>query len=48
MRIVLAQRTGDCTQLERTRPVLERLEDRQFLRQLEEVAAALGESRIST
>ena len=43
MRIVLAQWTGDRTQLERARPVLERLGDRQFLRRLEEVAAALGE-----
>jgi class 3 adenylate cyclase len=42
MRIVLARRTGDRTQLERARPVLERLEDRQFLRRLEEVEAALG------
>ena len=43
MRIVLAQRTGDWAQLERARPVLERLGDRQFLRRLEEVADALGE-----
>ena len=42
MRIVLAQRTGDRTQLERARPVLERLGDRQFLRRLEEVASALS------
>jgi class 3 adenylate cyclase/tetratricopeptide (TPR) repeat protein len=42
MRIVLAQRTGDVSQLERARPVLERLGDRQFLRRLEEVGAALG------
>jgi hypothetical protein len=41
MRIVLAQRTGDAAQLERARPVLERLGDRQFLRRLEEVHAAL-------
>src|SRR5262249_32519121 len=41
MRIVLAQRTGDASQLERARPVLERLGDRQFLRRLEEVRAAL-------
>jgi hypothetical protein len=40
-RIVLAQRTGDRAQLERARLVLERLGDRQFLRRLEEVAAAL-------
>jgi hypothetical protein len=42
MRIVLAQRTGDRAQLERARPVLERLGDRQFLRRLGEVASALG------
>jgi hypothetical protein len=42
MRIVLAQRTGDRAHLERARPVLERLGDRQFLRRLEEVAATLG------
>jgi hypothetical protein len=41
MRIVLAQRTGDRALLERARPVLERLGDRQFLRRLEEVAATL-------
>src|SRR5262249_30615593 len=41
MRIVLAQRTGDRAPLERARPVLERLGDRQFLRRLEEVRAAL-------
>ena len=41
MRIVLAQRTGDCAPLELARPVLERLGDRQFLRRLEEVRAAL-------
>ncbi|HEX6798675.1 MAG TPA: adenylate/guanylate cyclase domain-containing protein [Ktedonobacterales bacterium] len=38
MRIVLAQRSGDHAQLERARPVLQRLGDRQFLRRLEEVA----------
>jgi len=43
LRIVLAQRTGDLTQLERARPALERLGDRQFLRRLEKVAAALDE-----
>jgi class 3 adenylate cyclase len=43
MRIVLAQRAGDRAQLERARPVLERLGDRRFLRRLEEVAAALHE-----
>jgi hypothetical protein len=42
MRIVLAQHTGDSTQLEHARPALERLGDRQFLRRLDEVAAALG------
>jgi hypothetical protein len=41
MRIVLAQRTGDRAPLARARPVLERLGDRQSLRRLEEVAAAL-------
>jgi hypothetical protein len=39
MRIVLAQRTGDRAQLERARPVLERLGDKQFLRKLEAVVA---------
>jgi hypothetical protein len=38
MRIVLAQRSCDLAQLERARPVLQRLGDRQFLRRLEEVA----------
>jgi hypothetical protein len=41
MRIVLAQQTGDRAQLERARPVLERLGDRQFLRRLAEVEGAL-------
>jgi class 3 adenylate cyclase len=41
MRIALAQRTGDGSQLEQALPVLERLGDRQFLRRLEEVQAAL-------
>jgi hypothetical protein len=41
MRIVLAQRTGDRAPLDRARPVLEQLGDRQFLRRLEEVEAAL-------
>jgi hypothetical protein len=41
LRVVLAQRTGDRIQLERARPVPERLRDRQFLHRLEEVAAAL-------
>jgi hypothetical protein len=43
LRIVLAQRTGDRTQLERARPMLEQIGDRQFLRRLEEVASALSE-----
>jgi class 3 adenylate cyclase/tetratricopeptide (TPR) repeat protein len=42
MRIVLAQRTGDRTHLDRARPVLEQLGDRQFLRRLEEVEGALA------
>jgi class 3 adenylate cyclase len=41
MRIVLAKCTGDLSQLERARPVLERLEDRLFLRKLREVEALL-------
>ncbi|PZS01541.1 MAG: hypothetical protein DLM70_11745 [Chloroflexi bacterium] len=41
MRIVLAEMTGDLAPLERARPVLERLEDRQFLRRLGDVAASL-------
>jgi class 3 adenylate cyclase/tetratricopeptide (TPR) repeat protein len=41
MRIVLAAMAGDSAPLEQARPVLERLEDRQFLRRLEEVAASL-------
>ncbi|HLY29817.1 MAG TPA: hypothetical protein VKQ36_02195, partial [Ktedonobacterales bacterium] len=41
MRIVLAKRTRDLSQLERARPVLERLEDRLFLRKLSEVEKAL-------
>ncbi|HZO74801.1 MAG TPA: adenylate/guanylate cyclase domain-containing protein [Ktedonobacteraceae bacterium] len=41
MRVVLAQRTKDLSQLERARPVLERLGDRHFLRRLEEVEAVL-------
>ena len=43
MCIVLAQRTGDRTQLERARPVLERLGDRRSIRRLEEIAATLDE-----
>jgi hypothetical protein len=42
MRIVLAQRTGDRAPLDIARPVLERLGDRQYLRRLEEVDAALA------
>jgi class 3 adenylate cyclase len=41
MRIVLAKRTGDHSQLERARPVLKRLEDRLFLRKLRQVEQAL-------
>jgi hypothetical protein len=41
MRIVLAQQTGDASQLEQARPVLERLGDQQFLRRLEEVQNSL-------
>jgi hypothetical protein len=41
MRIVLAQHTGDRAHLVRSRTVLERIGDRQFLRRLEEVAATL-------
>jgi hypothetical protein len=43
-RITLAQRTGDRALLERARLVLEALGDRQFLRRLEEVEAALKRS----
>jgi class 3 adenylate cyclase/tetratricopeptide (TPR) repeat protein len=43
MRIVLAQRTSDQTQLERARPVLERLGDRRSLRRLEEIEAIIDE-----
>jgi len=42
LRIVLAQRTGDRTQLERARLLLEQLGDRQFLRRLEEVTIELN------
>ncbi len=42
MRIVLAERTGDRSELERARPVLERLGDRQFLRRLEKISAELN------
>jgi tetratricopeptide (TPR) repeat protein len=41
LRLVLAQHTGDRSQLERAKQVLERLGDLQFLSRLEEVAAAL-------
>jgi class 3 adenylate cyclase len=41
VRIVLAQMTGDASHLEKARPVLERLQDRLYLRRLDEVAAAL-------
>jgi hypothetical protein len=41
MRIVLARRTGDASQLDRARPVLEALEDRLFLRKLREAEATL-------
>ncbi len=41
MRIVLAKRTGDIRHLERARAVLERLEDRLFLRKLHEVEKTL-------
>ncbi len=42
MRIVLAQRSSDRAQLDRARPVLERLNDRRSLRRLEEVEALLA------
>ena len=42
MRVVLAQRTGDRSQLQRARTVLERLQDRYYLRKLEEVEAEIG------
>jgi hypothetical protein len=42
MRIVLAEMTGDPAPLERARPVLERLQDRQFLRRLEDVASRIS------
>jgi transcriptional regulator with XRE-family HTH domain len=42
MRIVLAERSGDQSYLERARPVLERLGDRLFLRRLKAVAAKLS------
>jgi len=42
LRIVLAQRTGDRTQLERARLMLEQLGDRQFLRRLEEITIELN------
>jgi class 3 adenylate cyclase len=45
VRIVLAQMTGDASHLEKARPVLERLQDRLYLRRLDEVAAALAAAR---
>ena len=42
MRIVLAQRSSDRAQLDRARPVLERLNDLRSLRRLEEVEALLA------
>jgi class 3 adenylate cyclase len=42
MRIVLAQRTGERSHLDRARPVLEQLQDRRFLRRLEEVEVSLS------
>ncbi|MGH2494588.1 MAG: ATP-binding protein [Ktedonobacteraceae bacterium] len=42
MRVVLAQRTGDRSQLERARVVLESLQDRHYLRKLEEVETEIG------
>ncbi len=42
MRIVLAQRTGDRSELEHAQPVLKRLGDRQFLRRLEKISAELN------
>jgi hypothetical protein len=44
VRIVLAEMSGDPAPLEQARPVLERLQDRQFLRRLEEVAGHLESS----
>jgi hypothetical protein len=44
VRIVLAEMLGDPAPLEQARPVLERLQDRQFLRRLDDVAAALTAS----
>ncbi|HET8844869.1 MAG TPA: AAA family ATPase, partial [Ktedonobacteraceae bacterium] len=41
MRIVLAKRSGDLSQLERARSVLEHLEDRLFLRKLRSIEAVL-------
>jgi class 3 adenylate cyclase/tetratricopeptide (TPR) repeat protein len=42
MRIVLAQRTGDRSQLERARPMLEQIGDQQFIRRLEKVTIELN------
>ncbi len=44
MRIVLANRTGSPQPLEQARPVLERLEDRFFLRRLHEVEARIRQA----
>jgi class 3 adenylate cyclase len=44
LRIVLARLTGDRSQLERARPVLERLKDRLFLRKLGEVEEMLPQA----
>jgi hypothetical protein len=48
MRIVLAQRSGDRAPLERARPVLQRLGDRQFLRRLDEVASRVRPAQPGT
>jgi hypothetical protein len=44
MRILLAKRTGEIRHHDRARPVFERLEDRLFLRKLQEVEALLQTS----
>lgn len=41
MRVVLAQRTGDHSHLEKAYPVLKKLGDREFLRRLEEVRTSI-------
>jgi hypothetical protein len=43
LRLVLAERTKDRSQLERARPVLERLQDRRHLRKLAEVETLLNQ-----